>query len=246
MKTLSEVLTTVQGHNHASLADLQSHKTNLLPDKPVLEEGMASVCSRLFTGNARCYNGKIKGLEDDDAQLAKRGIDVGHSAKSVAVFSVVDKVDKISADALPVVMCVGINYGQGKDYLKPQPMHAITGMRTNLNSAFKLAGYPSPDPFHLVAANFFPWITSISWQELAANCLHSALLLHAFGYSDPASHLNRLVSLLQPEWLVFHGVGNSVPVLSLQMLNQLGDAQPAVLFCDNLGRHVSKNSVHLL
>lgn len=247
MKKFSELLTIVDSHNRELLADLQSHRPHLLSSKPVLANDMASIRSTLFADSARCYNGKVKGLNDDDVLLAKRGINVDGLGNSVAVFSVVDETDGTRPEELPVMLCVGINYGQDSSYLKRlQPLKDKTGMRSNLISALKLSDQTVPKSFHLVAANFFPWITPVTWQELALNCLHSALLLRAFGYSDPTKHLNGLAALLQPEWLVFHGVGNSVPVLGLQMLSQLGDTRQSVLLCDNLGRHVSKNSVHLL
>lgn len=247
MKQFRDLLTIVDGHNRELLADLQGHRPHLLSSSPVLAKDMASIRSTLHAGTARCYTGKVKGLIDDDVLLAKQGIDVDGLGNSVAVFSVVDEADGARPEELPVMLCVGINYGQDARYLRRlQPLQDNTGMRTNLISAFKLSGHAIPKSFHLVAANFFPWITRVNWQDLALNCLHSALLLRAFGYSDPTTHMSNLVALIDPEWLVFHGVGNSVPVLSLQMLNQFGGTRPSVLLCDNLGRPVSKNSVHLL
>jgi hypothetical protein len=141
---------------------------------------------------------------------------------------------------MPVALCVGINYGQGPLFLAPLPLRSVTGMLPFAKLAIpKATGIPLV-PFHLVAANFFPWITLDEWSLTVTNALKEHLLLETCGFADPVKHISSLVALLQPEWLIFHGVGCCVPSLGMKVRNAL---YRETIFCDNLSGPPTSNAI---
>src|ERR1035441_4547763 len=78
-----------------------------------------------------------------------------------------------------IVLAVGINYGQGRDYcnppwITPTPLDWMddTGMRPKINKlgtcspcAGKGVGFPTDNDYHLIVFNIFPFITNASWSK---------------------------------------------------------------------------------
>jgi hypothetical protein len=168
-----------------------------------------------------------------------------------AVFSVID--DQSPPDKLPVVLCVGINYGQFKG-AKGRPGFArspflidSTGMPSEVSKAFSLSPAKLPNSCHLIAANFFPWITNIRWEEaIDESSIKEALLMRFCGYEDPIKIISDLINEVEPEFLVFHGANNCVPSLGT-IVNRVSKwKQRVTIFCDNLSYHAKwSNSVVL-
>jgi hypothetical protein len=252
MKSLHSLINDVDAHNQQLAANLWRRQPHLFTTKPAIAKGDASFNTTVNKSTLpNDYRGVVGAKQDDTDKLWKRTLKLDNLGTMTAVLSVIDnKINTNGAAELPVVLCVGVNYGQqggSKNYSKGQKLCDNTGMRRNLQSALNLAGVKlSMEESHLVAANFCPWITLGSWQNVAANCLVSALLLRSFGYDDPSSEMASLIDLLQPSCLVFHGSGNSVPILALEALRKCKLKQPKALLCDNLGYPVWRNSVALL
>jgi hypothetical protein len=103
-------------------------------------------------------------------------------------------------------------------------------------------------PFHLVAVNFFPWVTRHEWTELNLNAIAEALVLRCWGYDHPAKHIADLIDLIGAKkpgtsaladeipFVVFHGANCAVPYLALETIGLLepGDVSTNYVFCDNL------------
>jgi hypothetical protein len=140
------------------------------------------------------------------------------------VFTVIDGSPSTVGEKKAIV-CVGINFGQGTGYLGGQRLTDPTGlvtMRNHLQSAFCANKQPRLSEFHLVAANFFPWISKKAWGQTAKESIDEAVLLIACGYSEPISVIADLVNQIQPSYLVFHGVGNCVTVLGTEVIRTIG------------------------
>lgn len=162
-------------------------------------------------------------------------------------------------DDLPVVVAIGINYGQGGEYLgRPfiKGVFDVTKMRRRFENAVASIGTAACDirdlqtGYHLVAANFFPWITAVSWREHGFNAIEEALFIRCFGYSDPFWHLLDLLDTLVTAdggtryWLVFHGAQNAVPYMAVELLAHLQNHKnwgarlepklEQIIFSDNL------------
>lgn len=252
MKSLDSFIKCVDAHNRALAANLWKRQSHLFPVKPGIAKGDASFNTRPNVSTIPIdYKGVVGARQDDTDKLWHRTLKLDVQGTMAAVLSVIDDTINIKDEAkLPVVLCVGVNYGQqggSIDYRKGQKLCDDTGMRKNLQSALNLANVTmSLDESHLVAANFFPWITLKSWQNVAPNCLISALLLKSFGFEDPGSDMASLIDRIEPSCLVFHGSGNAVPMLALETIQKCQWKTPKVLICDNLGYHVQWNSVSLL
>lgn len=252
MKSFLSLTTDVDKHNRILAGKLHKHRPHLFSNPPNIANGNASFNTTCCKSNVPTdHKGAIGKAQHDARCLWDVALNLNVKKAMTAVLSVIDSANGTEeSDVFPVVLCVGINYGQQggrKNYSKGQGLCDNTGMRKNLQSALNLANVTmSLDESHLVAANFFPWITLKSWQNVAPNCLVSALLLRSFGFEDPSSDMASLIDLLQPSCLVFHGVGNDVPMLALETLQKCQWKTPKVLLCDNLGYHVQWNSVSLL
>ncbi len=131
-------------------------------------------------------------------------------------------------DDLPIVLVAGINYGQqsGHDYVAAPPgLYDQTGMRPRLENAVgQLVPFECTDlvgkDYHLVAANFFPWITREPWATGVGNCITEQLLVRYFGWPSPLGFIALLIQHLQIAsrnckhgltHIVFHGANNAVP-----------------------------------
>ena len=199
-------------------------------------------------------------LSDSESDCA--GVVVDNSTndipclESVCVGAVIDNLTEDSSRDLPVVLAVGINYGQGPHYLSNRvPICDNTKMRARLgmvlaflsNNACPAKEVPLKEPFHLVAANFFPWITERDWSLFGFNCLEEATLIHCCGHFSPTDYVRDLMSRIQPDTVVFHGDENAVPYLggcvSRTILAPIGFE---VIFCDNLANGVGiSNAIRL-
>ncbi len=173
----------------------------------------------------------------------------------VAVVATIDDATKPSGEDkdLPVVLAVGINYGQGANYLaNPSLVWNSTRMRARLDQAVALAEsttekncahppFPKPGRYHLVATNFFPWITQESWSDYGFNSIEEMLLIHCHGFRDPFAHIEAICRRLEKELygLVLHGAKNAVPLLGAEFLrtcmaSEWRENGPDIVFCDNL------------
>ena len=178
------------------------------------------------------------------------------SEGQVAVGWVLDQETADEDQDLKVVVAVGINYGQGPEYLdQPVPWRDATLMRTRLDKAAgAVQAADSEDcphmglleAFHLVAGNFFPWITTNAWADHGFNGIEEALLLYCHGFADPHLYLAALLQEIGAEvtHLFFHGTNTPVPLLGTKFVQRHGDllapknrpVDTQVIFCDNLAR----------
>jgi hypothetical protein len=252
MKNFLSLTGDVDNHNRMLADKLHKHRRHLFSNPPVIANGDASFNTTCCKSKIPTdYVGAIGKAQHDASCLWDGALNLDVKGAMTAVLTVIDSETKtLDRVKLPVVLCVGINYGQQggrKNYCKGQGLCDDTGMREKLQSALTLAKVNvCLDKSHLVAANFFPWITLKSWQNVAPNCLVSALLLRSFGFEDPSSDMASLIDRIEPYCLVFHGSGNAVPMLAFETLQKCQSETPKVLICDNLGYHVRWNSVSLL
>lgn len=203
--------------------------------------------------------GIIRGKPDDESQLSDRTItldDCGGTKRSISVGAVLDSATENNKARLPTVLCVGINYGQGSDYLKKSVgLSDDTKMIPNLGSAIALLNANQedwgtlvlPKDFHLVAANVFPWISQSEWTELDLNRIEEALLIYLFGHSNVVCAIGKLWEQTEPTVVVFHGARSSVAIFGTSVLQAYPDIREKseVIFTDNLGRRVTRNAVRL-
>jgi len=222
-----------------------------------------------------CFCGITLGGYHNGAELEKLIIlhDSAPDAKGVkvAVGAVIDDATTPNGadEGWPVVLAVGINYGQmgSHNYLDPllfpNPPWDPTEMRTKLDKVFATLrdetetkcvppNFPDPLEYHLVATNFFPWITQKSWSKCGFNFIEEMLLIYCHGFSDPFAHIEKICQRLLVETLkgekklkalVFHGAKNAVPCLGAEFLRTrmaeiwkkiAPEDRPEIVFCDNL------------
>jgi hypothetical protein len=151
-----------------------------------------------------------------------------------------------------VVLAVGINYGQGHDYCKHPwfpPASVVmmddTGMRPKIDSlasqwskSFPKAKFPKHGEYHLIATNIFPFITGASWAQLELNGIEEAKVLQDY-WTWATTLLDQLVPELVPDYLIFHGANNAVPLfgMSYVLKGYLYCSPRAEIFlCDNLAK----------
>ncbi len=249
---------------HRVLAGLNGDLFNELFDGLVRDPNYAhaSMSSNEAALKSRraCGSGRLRGQPASCRDLSRHIMltQTGRNLPSgqVAVGWVLDHDTETEKQELPVVVAVGINYGQGATYLNPPvPWAEPTQMRPRLNEAGLVvqsantdecshAGWPSA--FHLVVGNFFPWITVYAWATHQFNGSEEALLLHCHGFDDPYIHLAALLGRLGAEvtHLVFHGTNTPVPLLGTEFVRRYGDllasqdrpVDTQVIFSDNLAR----------
>ncbi|HCN78538.1 MAG TPA: hypothetical protein DIT13_15255 [Verrucomicrobiales bacterium] len=91
--------------------------------------------------------------------------------------------------------------------------------------------------FHLVAANFFPWITQWTWGDL--NSIEESILLRGSGHPDSVGHVVGLIQKIRPQVVMFHGANNAAPGLGWHVMDRLcgpswNRADCKFVFSDNL------------
>ncbi len=216
----------------------------------IKEDGLQTEAARVYEfkpiNGKPHFVGSILGQSSCSSILCRKiALSSGSSTECVAVAHVHD-LEKTHCTFPPeeepaaVVIAVGINYGQGAKYLtRPPAISDDTRMRASIVAAWNLChrlgtnvdcSPPEfPIRFQLIAANFFPWITSVSWGKAAANQIEEALLLRGFGMYDPCSPILRLIvetyhrtqNKLGAIWVIFHGAGNAVPLLGSEVIRRL-------------------------
>ncbi len=238
--------------------------------EPFDEEGFAAVIEEFNGGEPirclryPCFCGTLRGLRalcsDFIEHITLHQPGPKPLKGRVAVGWVLDDDGKTSDDDLDVVVAVGINYGQGPRYLNQnhrvllcdrtqmRPRLTVAAEAISLNCEGPCPTAPLPrEGFHLVAFNFFPWITGQTWSNYNFNAIEEALLLHCCGWSDPLAHLADLLGKLgnAVTHLVFHGANNAVPLLGTafvrqypELLERRDQSIPSVqvILCDNLAR----------
>jgi hypothetical protein len=196
------------------------------------------------------------------------------TGQSLAVGAVLDQATaNLNPDEdLDVVVAVGINYGQfagSRPSAIPNPKNwAATGMWRRLLLVLQrldeecLVGQVEEryegifsdldnvnKPFHLVAVNYFPWLTTSEWGEIGLNSISESLAVRCWGYEDPAKHIANLIKSIAKQskgtqrnvgefpFILFHGASNAVSYLALDTIRCLKDNCFAnYIFCDNLSR----------
>jgi hypothetical protein len=239
--TLYGLKMLVDEHNQNALAMLASVRPALFSGPVNLLPNMEDVRSSLPAHSLGSWTGRLSTNEVPPYDFVSEALFLKNQNYIAAVFSVVEDITKHGSketENMPVALCVGINYIQSKTYTIGQALVHVTGMYDNATKAIKTATGASPKPFHLVAANFFPWVTEGSWSHAidangkrGINSLHEMLLLETCGFDDPVSHVRSLADILRPKWLIFHGVDNCVPMLGNTVRKLL---RHEAIFCDNL------------
>lgn len=262
MLTFTALKTLLQNLNHAWLNDLRENTGLQIEARedvtgsgsgqrnpPEAGRERPSVVASL--ADHHCFCGRLKGKRANAIDLAQGSLIHGPTyPKLYGVLNVLDQRTVDVIDALPVVLCVGVNYGQVPTSIGVG-ITDHTGMFSNLPGAAKLIADECsdclcnlPKDFHLVATNFFPWLSIKEWSSLRLNTIQEALLLHCFGDSDPASRVRNLIFAVKPHSVIFHGANNCVPTMALSSIRSIGPVTNLVL-CDNLSRPVTNNAVKL-
>jgi len=204
-----------------------------------------------------CFCGITKGEYRNGAELEEviilRDPASNPPEGKVAVVATIDDLTEREGKDLPVILAVGINYGQGAKYLtSPVSLWHATGMRTKLDKVFATLRtgtktkcvtpkFSNPSEYHLVATNFFPWITQKSWSACKLNSIEEMLLINCHDFRDPYAHIEEICRGLKKELqgLVFHGANNAVPLMGAEFIrSRMPSAdktpRPDIIFCDNL------------
>jgi hypothetical protein len=232
----------------------QAARVYRLPQSP--QSGGSLMCP----GQAqRCFNGVTTGDQGRPTAL-ERLISLETSAdpnvfSRVAVGAVLDIEENDAANEstdaeedrdAPVILVVGINYGQqstapgrGWDYTQNPPgLNENTGMRPRVAAVIRLLieqgneVQPLGQPYHLVAANFFPWITTEPWNECTRSVLTEELLLRYFGWPNALDFVGAIIQELQDRaadlhpdkgltHIIFHGAQNATMRGGLALTGQL-------------------------
>jgi hypothetical protein len=172
-----------------------------------------------------CHCGKSTGIDQFPEQLIETT-----SGKSVAVGAVLDSVTANFEADLPVVVAVGINYGQFGSSMPHfgvvPPNWSSTGMRPRLNAVIKQLDESCLDgefsklhsckngstpQCHLVAVNFFPLLTQTEWTEIGMNSITEALMLRCWGYADPCAQVAGLIRRIDGEQTGDNGGVGRIP-----------------------------------
>ncbi|GEP45864.1 hypothetical protein BGE01nite_51550 [Brevifollis gellanilyticus] len=112
----------------------------------------------------------------------------------------------------PVALVVGINYGQNGT-----SAGSVGRVSEPLGYAQHVKTITGQD-CHTVLWNFYPYLTQEEWCEEVGNSAKEAELLFDGGYDDPFGVFAKLCEELKPEFIVFHGVTCSIPILARVVL----------------------------
>ena len=252
IKELKAIIAELNNKYLGELSDGKKTGTDDLASRVVLLPLGQRECFSGLAGS-RCFCGKTKGGYrsglDLEQAIKLRPSDGSKPAAKVAVVAAIDQETENDPRSLKVVLAVGINYGQmgTHNYLTtPVPICDKTRMRPKLQELGQFLEDKCdecfcsklPEKFHLVVANFFPWITQRRWG--AFNSIEEALLLRCHGFNDPHAPLDDLIAKLDRDLicLVFHGANNAVPILGAEFVSRrsssLRGLSPRIVFCDNL------------
>lgn len=152
--------------------------------------------------------------------------------------TVLDSATSTEGD-LPVVICIGMNYGQiatAGIYTAMKP----TGMSASLTNVLKAAASKLAETrCHLVATNFFPALSPAEWGTSAPTRVADVALFADAGFGDCLASVATLFSVIGPDSVavaVFHGAHNSVPALGWVLKSRilLDFQRTEWIFCDNI------------
>lgn len=252
MKRSTLVKVVEEWNNEWFAALSEAHGSVKFDDVSGGDDGSTRRC-RLTPGE-RSWCGTLAG-DFDVAQIQEPG-----SGISVATGAVIDSGTEQGADDLPVIVAVGMNYWQFGIASShwPLPGWRKTGMRPRLDNALQFlakecGSLDFAGGYHLLAANFFPWVTRKPWGKIRVNQLGEAMALFSSGVPAPAKHIARLAQKLKDGGdapaLCFHGVNNAVPALALEVVQEVRANHIAteIFFTDNLARSgTARNKIVLL
>jgi hypothetical protein len=219
---------------------------------------------RFFEGKP-CHCGHATGLKTFPDQLKHP-----ESGESLAVGAVLDEATPNSD--LDVVVAIGINYAQfdasapkvtlpanwastemwrrlGLTLLRLDEECMVGEIKERYGEIFQILD-KAQKPFHLVAVNYFPWVTQTEWTEIGLNSIAEALVLRCWGHTHPEERIAGLIKMISEKrpgekgfcvgeipFVVFHGANSAVPYLALDTIRLLdGKFFGNFVFCDNLSR----------
>lgn len=243
--TAEELKRLLGEFNAATLGELVGKAPGGGKASVVVAGGVATLVGRLVRGLRDFRGGAAGGCHTSLGSFAGH---VSLDGDAVAVGAVLDQETADCDDDLPVVLAVGINYGQGKRYLGGVRLVDDTQMRPQLNqhlayleTTAAVSGLPYAckvrklDGYHLIAANLFPWITTKPWVGYGFNSISEAAILNGFGHDSIDAYLSKLISTVKPAAVVFHGANNAVAYQALSMVrNRLVPRDVEVILCDNI------------
>lgn len=233
----------VETHNQNALSILAGARPAMFQGRPKLVRGYVDCASQLPNFSLGSWEGKLSKKLVPKYDLIRATLGLDTKGGIAAVFSVVDNFAKLNLDVankLPVALCVGINYIQKPTYSPGLALRSDTEMRKAVAKVLNC----KESSFHLVAANFFPWVTVGQWAKATGsgfNSLQELLVVETCGFDEPVAHIRTLAEQIDPEWIIFHGVDNCVPSLGIKVRNIL---RREVIFCDNISRrYVGNNAI---
>ncbi len=191
--------------------------------------------------------GKFTGQEiNGDVDLkAVFGGKVSSKNNPFQVDAIVDDYTDAVVDPLPVVLTVGINYGQVATGHFTRKTQMRSGLN-KLNGIFPDSKGRAPlisDQYHLVAWNLFPILSPQPWGDYNFNGLEEALVIWRWGYANWPQLSMKLITAIAPQVVVFHGINNAVPYHGMMLADTIRpratDDYPRVVFCGNLARVTS-------
>ncbi|MFA5265978.1 MAG: hypothetical protein WC378_19325 [Opitutaceae bacterium] len=239
-------------------------------EKTQSEKSGAQIFPEAGLEKRRCYCGKVTKAELFPGELTHK-----KSGNVLAIGAVFDQKTDNTEDDLDVVVAVGINYGQffGQSCVSmiTDPAWRDTKMWKRLHHTFTYLdaecfegeiAQRGLSKFHLVAVNFFPWITRKEWTDkIKLNAIAEAMVLRCYGFDHPAARIADLVELIghsspgSPNcagvvpFVVFHGAGCAVPYLGVETVRILlspASIHSNYVFCDNLSRPLPPRNTAVL
>lgn len=237
--TYEKLVKKVRDHNQGWF--LERFKS--IDDSPSQDSGSVLIdLDMVLTDSKHSLCGSTKTTDDVKELTGKWLILEGANQRKdcVAVGAIVDRSTRLSNEDLPLVLAMGINYGQGDGYaVKGVPLEDNTQLKGQTTAVMKklqkvqcIEEYP--EEYHLAAANFFPLITKWSWGQL--NSIEESILLRQAGFLDPVAYAVSLITALEPDVVIFHGANNAVPGLGWRVVDALHQNQAVskFVFSDNL------------
>lgn len=186
--------------------------------------------------------GTVKGKDIDEWDREEGAVFANEGEKAQnpnRIDAVVDEGTANYPGDLPVVMAIGINYGQVKTGHSNDTY--LTKGLTTLKTLFQNAsdrGALIPERYHILAWNLFPKLTPRPWADYKFNALEETLVLWRFGYTDWLEQTISFIKTIGPNVVVFHGVNNAVPYHSMLLADRIrpdaSEEYPRVVFCGNL------------
>ena len=150
----------------------------------------------------------------------------------------------LSTDDLPVVLTVDMNQGwwhrrDGEPASNLPGLFVDTGLRGAVESTVKKLNQRNltmkklgPETYHLVAAGFFPWVTTRSWETVSQDVYGEELLQRYLGWRNPLEFIVETIRTLHAvsrdlDWhrglnhIIFHGASGAITRAGLAAAGQL-------------------------